>query len=122
MEASLFLELLFLSAAGLYGVIAFGVRERTRELGLRMALGAQRSDVARMVVRRGLRLAVAGFAIGLAGSFALMRLVGSLISGVGSPDVASGAVVFIVLSAVALAASYAPARWATRIDPASVLR
>jgi putative ABC transport system permease protein len=113
---------LFLSAAGLYGVIAFGVRERSREFGLRMALGARPLDVAKMVLRRGLRLALVGFVIGLVASFWLMRLLARMISGVGSQDPATVAVVCAVLLLVALAASYLPARWATRIDPAVALR
>jgi ABC-type antimicrobial peptide transport system permease subunit len=113
---------LFLSAAGLYGVIAFGVRERSREFGLRMALGARPLDVAKMVLRRGLRLALVGFVIGLLASFWLMRLLARMISGVGSQDPVTLMVVCAVLLSVAMAASYLPARWATRIDPAVALR
>jgi ABC-type antimicrobial peptide transport system permease subunit len=113
---------LFLSAAGLYGVVAFGARERTREFGLRMALGARPVDIARQVLRRGLRLAMAGLVLGLVASLGLTRLLGSVVNGVGSPDAPVTAIVGGVLLAIALAASYLPARWATRIHPAVALR
>jgi len=113
---------LVLSAAGLNGVVAFGVRERAREFGLRVALGALPRDVTWMVLRRGLRLALAGFLIGLAASFGLVRLLSSVIAGVGLQDTVTAVVVGCVLMGVALAASYLPARWATRVDPAVALR
>jgi len=113
---------LALAAVGIYGVVAFSVTRRTQEIGVRMALGAQRSDVLRLVVGEGARLALAGVAIGVAASFAITRLVSSLLYGVSATDPMTFAGVAGLLAVVALLASYIPARRAMRLDPSSALR
>ncbi len=113
---------LVLAAAGLYGVIAQAVEQRTREIGVRMALGAARGDVVRMVLGDGLRLAGLGVALGLAGSLALTRLMTSLLYGVGARDPVALGLAPLTLMLVAVAASLIPAARASRIDPAVVLR
>jgi putative ABC transport system permease protein len=111
-----------LAAVGTYGVISYTASLRTREVGIRMALGARRADVLGMVLRQGLALTGAGLALGLAASLALTRLLGSLLFEVKPGDVSTSAVVALVLAAVALAASYLPARRASRVDPMVSLR
>ena len=111
-----------LAAIGIYGIMAYSVAERTREIGIRMALGAARSDVLKMVMRHALVLVVIGWAIGMAGAFALTRLMASLLFGVSSTDVTTFAVVSALLTAVTLLASFVPALRATRIDPITALR
>ena len=101
---------LALAAIGIYGVVAFSVTRRTQEIGIRMALGAQQSNVLRMVVGEGARLAVLGVAIGIAASFVITRLLSSLLFGVSATDPITFAVVAVLLSLVALLASYIPAR------------
>lgn len=113
---------LLLAAAGLYGVIAQAVEQRTREIGVRMALGAARSDVVRLVLGDGLRLAGLGVALGLGGSLALTRLMTSLLYGVGARDPVALGFAPVTLLLVAAAASLIPAARASRIDPAVVLR
>jgi putative ABC transport system permease protein len=113
---------LVLSVIGIYGVMAYAVSQRTRELGIRMALGASRSDVLRLVVMQGLRLTVMGVAFGLVLSFAMTRLVVSLLYSVSPTDLVTFTVVPVVLAVAALAASYLPALRATRIDPMVALR
>jgi predicted permease len=108
---------LTLAAVGIYGVVAYSVTRRTQEIGIRMALGAQRSDVLRMVVGEGARLALLGVAIGIAASFAITRLLSSLLFGVSATDPITFASVAVLLSVVALLASYIPARRAMRLDP-----
>jgi len=112
----------FLSAFGLFGVLAFRVAERTREIGVRMALGAGPGQVARLVLRRGVALALAGVAIGLAGSLASVRMLKSLLYGVSPADPAAFAAAAILMVGVALTASWLPARRATRLDPLLALR
>ena len=113
---------LLLAAVGIYGVIAYNVTQRTQEIGIRMALGAQRSDVLGMVVRQALLLAVAGIVLGGAGALVLTRLMEGLLFQVTPGDPMTFVVVSSVLAAVALLASYIPGRRATRVDPVIALR
>jgi len=110
-----------LSVIGIYGVMSYLVTQRTREIGIRVALGAAGSDILRLVVASGARLIAIGIAIGLAAAFALQRVVASLLFGVTAADVAS-VVAVAVLAAVALVACYLPAARATRVDPLHALR
>ena len=112
---------LSLSVIGIYGVMSYLVTQRTREIGIRLALGANGRDILRLVVGNGARLIATGVAIGVAASFALQRLVSSLLLGVTAADAASGIAV-VVLAAVALIACYLPALKATRVDPLHALR
>jgi putative ABC transport system permease protein len=112
---------LFLAAIGLYGVMAYSVRQRTQEIGVRMALGAQGRDVLRLVTGQGLRLILTGLAIGFLGSYFLTKLMASSLE-VSAHDPFSFAVVGILLFAVGLAACYLPARSAMRLDPIEALR
>jgi predicted permease len=113
---------LVLAAVGLYGVLSFTVAQRTREIGIRMALGGARRDVFRMVLGQGLRVAAVGLALGVALAAAGARALGSLLVGVGALDVPTFAGVVATLSAVALLACALPARRATRVDPIRALR
>ena len=113
---------LVLAAIGLYGIIAHWVGLRTREIGIRMALGAQPSDVKSLVVRQGLWLAFKGIALGLVSAFALTRLMSSLLYGVSATDPLTFVVASVLLAGVALGASFAPARRATKVDPMIALR
>ena len=113
---------LVLAVIGIYGVMAYSVNQRTRELGIRMALGASRGEVVRLVVTHGLRLTAMGVVVGLMAAFAASRLVASLLFDVSPTDVVTFVAVPIVLAAAALGASYLPALRATRIDPMAALR
>ena len=113
---------LVLASVGVYGVIAYSVSQRTQEIGVRVALGAQSSDVIRMVVRGGALLALLGIGIGLAGALAVTRVIQSLLFDVSATDTVSFVGVTVFLTAVALLASYVPARRATRVDPMTALR
>ena len=113
---------LLLAVIGIYGVIAYSVAQRTREMGIRRALGAQQGDILRLVVAQGFRLALAGVAIGIAGAYGITRLMESLLFHVSATDPATFAGVALLFLPVALAASYIPARRATRIDPMAALR
>ena len=113
---------LLLAAVGIYGVLSFLVGQRTREIGVRMALGAARTDVERMVVRQSMTTIAAGVAVGLAGAFTLTRLLASLVHGVSVLDLATFVVSPLVLLAVALVATYLPARRAAALDPAVALK
>jgi putative ABC transport system permease protein len=113
---------LITAALGVFGVLSFVVAQRTRELGIRMALGAAPGDVRRMVIGYGSRLAVAGIVIGLAGSFALTRLISTMLFGITPTDPLTFGVVSAVLLGIGILASWLPARRATRIDPIVALR
>ena len=113
---------LLLAAIGIYGVIAYSVTQRTQEIGIRVALGAQRGDVLRMIVRSAVLLAVAGVAIGAAGAVFLTRLMRDLLFGVEPFDLVTFGTVALLLTIVALLASYIPGRRATRVDPIIALR
>ena len=117
MVAGFALTALLLAGLGIYGVIAYIVSERTHEIGIRLALGAQRGNIMRMVLRQGLTLAVVGTAIGLVGALVVARLMSGLLFGVSPTDPVTFAGVAGVLTAVALAACYVPARRAMRVDP-----
>ncbi len=120
---SIFAALAFvLTAIGLYGVISYSVAQRTREMGIRIALGAQRGSILRMVVREGALLATMGAGAGMAASLLATRLIRGLLYGIGVTDPATFVAVPLLLTAVALVASYVPARRATRVDPMMVLR
>jgi putative ABC transport system permease protein len=113
---------LLLAGVGLYGVIAYGVTQRGREFGVRLALGAKPSQVSRLVLRKGSLLAASGAAFGVVGAIALLRGIESLLYGVPPLDPVNFAAAAGLLFAVALAASYLPARRAALSDPAQALR
>jgi len=113
---------LFLGAVGIYGVMAYTVTQRTQEIGIRLALGAQTGDVLKLVVRQGLALVLVGIAIGLAGAFALTRLIASLLFMVSATDAVTFISLPLLLAAVALLACYLPARRATNVDPLAAIR
>jgi len=113
---------LLLASIGLYGVLSYAVTQRSREIGLRIALGATAASVVRMVVGRGLLLTGTGLAIGLAASWALTRLMKNLLYGVQATDATTFAAVTALLATVALIACWLPARRAGRVDPIVVLR
>jgi putative ABC transport system permease protein len=113
---------LLLAAIGIYGVMAYSVQQRTQEIGIRMALGAQPGDVLRMVLRHGLLLCLVGIAVGISGAFAVIHLMKSLIFGVSPTDPVTFVSVAILLAGVAFFACWIPARRASRVDPMVALR
>ena len=113
---------LALAVIGIYGVMAYSVSQRRRELGIRMALGARPNDVLRLVVMQGVRLTLLGVVVGVAVSLAASRLIASLLFDVSPNDLVTFVVVPVVLATAAIAATYLPARRATRIDPMTALR
>jgi ABC-type antimicrobial peptide transport system permease subunit len=113
---------LLLAAVGIYGVISFNTRQRQHEIGIRMAVGAQRWDVLWLVLKGGLRLTLIGEVIGLALSFALTRFVGSMLFATATTDTLTFASVAIILAFISLVACYIPARHASFADPLASLR
>jgi ABC-type antimicrobial peptide transport system permease subunit len=113
---------LFLGAIGIYGVMAFMVAQRTSEIGIRIALGAQPSQILRLVVGRGLWLAGIGIAVGIVGALAMARLLVFMLAGISPHDPLTFAGVAVLIAAVSLAACYIPARRAMRIDPLAAVR
>ena len=112
----------FLAALGLYGILAYGVEQRIREIGVRIALGADNREILQLVIGNGMGLALVGGLVGLPAALALTRLMSGLLSGIASTDLVTYLAVVVMLASSALLASYLPARRATRVDPIVALR
>jgi putative ABC transport system permease protein len=113
---------LLLASIGIYGVMAFAVTQRTQEIGIRIALGARNADVLKLVVKHGMKLALVGMVIGLAGSWAITRFIDKLLFGVQATDLLTFSVVSVCLLIAAFVACYLPALRATKVDPLVALR
>jgi len=113
---------IFLAALGLYGILAYSVEQRVREIGVRVALGANKREIFRLIIGNGLRLALVGIAVGVPSALALTRLMRGMLSGVSSTDPVTYIAVIGMLLISALLASYLPARRATHVDPIVALR
>ncbi len=111
-----------LAAVGLYGVISYSVAQRTREIGIRMALGGQRADMLRLVLRQSGALVLIGMLVGLPAAFAATRLIGTMLYGVGATDILTYLLVIALLGGAAFFASIIPAFRATKVDPMVALR
>jgi putative ABC transport system permease protein len=111
-----------LALLGIYGVMAYSVSQRTREIGIRIAIGARQADVSRMVMRHGITLTAAGVLVGIGASLALSKLIASQLFGVRPSDPVTIVSVLLVMMAVAAAAAYLPARRAASVDPVIALR
>jgi putative ABC transport system permease protein len=120
--ASFAASALLLAAVGIYGLLAYSVAQRRREMGLRQALGAERRDIVRVVVGGGMRLAGVGIGIGVLAAFPVTRLLAALLYGVGASDPPTFVGVVALLALVSFLASYVPARRAARVDPMVALR
>ena len=120
--ASFALLAMLLASVGIYGVVSYSVSQRTHEVGVRMALGAQRRDVLKLILAQGVVLLFIGTGVGLIGAFLLTRFLASLLFGVRPTDTATFATVSLLLALVAIVACYIPARRATRVDPMVALR
>jgi ABC-type antimicrobial peptide transport system permease subunit len=113
---------LVLASLGIYGVLSYFVSRRTQEIGIRMALGATRGDVMRLIVGYGMKLTLTGIAIGLAASWAITRSLSALLVGVSPHDPGTFVAIALLLASIAFIASYLPGRRATRVDPMITLR